>query len=137
MQAVARAVIGAVAVSAGPGGCASPWQGGQQGTVLGVVVSQRILIDVAPGSGVSVGVGAAGGAGGGTILGFGVNVDVGQLFRGRGRNVERQYTVRLRDGRILEVRNSGEALPDGSCVALVLDRHAVPRSVKPSAECAR
>ena len=138
MKIAMRDVILAVIFSAGLGGCANLWQDGHEDTVLGVVVSQRILVEGVPGGGgVSVGVGAAGGSGGGTIFGLGVNVDLGQLFRGSARNVGRQYTVRLQDGRVLEVRDTGsEALADGSCVALVLDRNGVPRSVKPSSACA-
>lgn len=127
--------LAAVAFLAGLGGCASVWQEQRQETVLGVIISQRILVDGPAGSGVSVGVGAAGGSGGGTMFGLGVNVDLGQVFRGGARRVSRQYSVRLRDGRVFEVQDSGEALADGSCVALVLDGDASPRSIRAAVGC--
>lgn len=106
-------------------------------TAIGVVVSQRVLVEGSAGSGVSVGVGAAGGSGGGTLFGLGVNIDLGRVFDGGPDRVTRLYTVRVGDGRLLDVPDVGTALPDGGCVQIDFDRKGQPRSIRPASACVR
>ena len=135
MKIVRRVFVSGVLLVVGVGGCASFCNEAQNRRVLGVIVDQLVLVDGAAGKGVSVGVGAAGGSGGGSVFGLGVSVDLGQVFGGGERRVTTEYRVRLDDGRMVSVRDAGEALENGRCVALTLDHREVARSIRPAVGC--